>query len=218
MTSLSKLSVDEKITTIETRFNNTLKNSEISNLISRFNINQAYLEGGLQLSHEARSASNKQKKEYSEQYNATNQRDLKLDNVIESYNESVSIASLVTSTANIKSALPLTIHLPDAIGAKMEQIRTFYEVILNEPQIMELMSRFNKSQAVLEQEKAELDELYTLQQKQVMETGEAQQATQLRNQAVEKMLARDKELVTILKLALGKRNDLLESVGLFNRS
>ncbi len=218
MKSFSKLSIDEKIALAEMHAQNTLANPEIMSMVGNFNINPEYVNETLGFITDARTLNQQQKQEYSEQYTATSQRDEKLDLVESTYDATEGIARLVLANSDFKTALKIGIPLPSAINAKIERMRTFYDGVLNDTNLLPLMARFNKGAEALEAEKAEVEVLAAMQQQQQKEKGEAQVATQKRNEAMEKMIARDRELTTLLKIALGKRNDLLETVGLFVRS
>ncbi|MBS2209824.1 hypothetical protein KEM09_00305 [Carboxylicivirga mesophila] len=218
MSNFQKLSVDEKITDVEKRFNNVKSSKEIMSLLTVFNIDAAYLDEGLQTVTNARDASNTQKKEYSEQYNATNERDSKLDEVEEIYKKTEGIARIVLANNDLNTSLKIGLPLPAKINAGIERMRSFYDGVLGDEQLLTLMGRYNRGAEVLQAEQARVIELIELQARQQKETGEAQRATQLRNDAVEQMIARNRELIALLKLALGKRNDLLEVAGLFVRN
>lgn len=218
MRSLSKLSIDEKIAAVENRFTIVKNHPGIMSHLTRFNIDEIYFTHGLSLVNIARDANNKQKTEYSEQYQATNERDLKLDEIEEEYQLTAGIAKLALKNDSIISGLKLNIDLPYRIGAKIERIRSFYSGILDNLDHVTAMNRFGKEQEALEAEQAEVEVLATIHQKQQKEKGEAQYATQVRDEAVEKMLEKDYEFQSLLKLALGKHNDLLEAAGLFVRS
>lgn len=218
MSKFQKLSVDEKITHVENRFNNVKSSEDIMSLLSVFNIESNYLDEGLNTVAKARTASQSQQKEYTEQYNATNERDYKLEEVEEAYKQTEGIALIVMANNNLDSSLKIGTPLPAKIDARIERLRSFYDGVIADERLVSLMSRFNKGIEVLQTENKKVTELMAIQAKQQKEMGEAQYSTQQRNDAIEEMVAKDRELTSLLKLALGKRNDLLEVAGLFVRN
>ncbi len=218
MESFSKLSIDEQISAVESKAKNILATTVILQSLSQFNITEEYIVETLTFALTARAKSDAQKKEYGEQFTATNQRNAKLKEVELAYDATQQIARMVMVNANFDTALKIGIPLPSRISAKIERIRSFYRGIINDANLMPLLGRFNKTTEVLQAELQEVEALAHIQQQQHKEMGEAQAATQERNEAVEIMIERNQELTTLLKIALGKRNDLLESVGIFVRS
>ncbi|WP_075591195.1 hypothetical protein [Labilibacter marinus] len=218
MKSFSKLTIDEKISSVETKAKNSLANPEILEKLSLFNVNEEYVAQTLTCALTARSASQQQEKEYSEKLTATDRRDAALEEVELIYDDTMQLARMVMVNANFDTALKIGIQLPAAIGKKIERLRSFYAGITTDVNLLPLLTRFNRGIEVLQTEQQKVEELAELQRLQVQEKGEAQAATQERNEALEVMIERNREFTTLLKIALGKRNDLLESVGIFVRS
>ena len=218
MKSFSKLSVDEKISIVETRLKNALGNSEIMSGLAAFGIDNAYVDSALLLVEEARQKSETQKIEYAGQYEATNQVHKKLDEVEEVYSKTMGVAGLVFEDESTASALKLHIPLPRAVDKRIERIRSFYSTLLVKEEYTAALARFLRTVEMLTAEKNAVEELAALRQAQTKETGEAQLATQARNTAIEQLIAKDREFSKLLKLAFGTRNELLEVAGIFVRS
>ena len=218
MTSFSKLSVDEKVSAIETRFKNAQENPEIMAGVATFGIDNVYTEEGITLAGAARQKSDIQKKEYAEQFEATNLLHKKLDEVTAKHYQTAKLADLVFDDESTINALKLHVALPDAVDKQIERIRSFYSILLSNEGYTVPLARYLRTVEMLTAEKDEVEAVAALRQSQTKETGEAQRATQERNEAIQQLISKDREFSTILKLAIGKRNDLLEIVGLFVRS
>ena len=218
MKSFSKLSVDEKVSAVETRLKNALAHPDIMAGLAAFGIDNTYVDSALLLVEEARQKSEVQKKEYSEQYEATNRFHQKLDEVEGAYNQTTGIAGLVFDDESTASALKLNTPLPGAVDKKIERMRSFYSTLLLKEEYSTALARFLRTVEMLTAEKNGVEELAALRQAQTKETGEAQLATQARNKSLEQLSAKDREFCKLLKLAFGTRNELLEVAGIFVRS
>ena len=83
---------------------------------------------------------------------------------------------------------------------------------------MQRLARFNVSVERLSNEKQELEDLRQLRIRAMMEKGQAQEATRLRNQKLEELEDYCRLLKTLAALALQDRPQLMESLGILVRS
>jgi hypothetical protein len=93
-----------------------------------------------------------------------------------------------------------------------------YESILRETAFLERLARFNLTVDRLNREKQELVALRDLRNKTLVEEGEAQEATRLRNQKLEELDDYCSLLKTIAAIALQDRPQLMETLGVMVRS
>jgi sulfur relay (sulfurtransferase) DsrF/TusC family protein len=93
-----------------------------------------------------------------------------------------------------------------------------YESILRETAFLERLARFNLTVDRLHREKQELVTLRDLRNRTLVEEGEAQEATRLRNQKLEELDDYCSLLKTIAAIALQDRPQLMETLGVMVRS
>ena len=94
----------------------------------------------------------------------------------------------------------------------------FYDSLLRETAFLERLARFNLTVDRLNREKQELEALRELRTRTLVEQGEAQEATRLRNQKLEELEDYCNLLKTMASIALQDRPQLMETLGVMVRS
>ena len=193
---------------------NSLK-PQIAPLLANMGIDTEYLEGGKALYAETISISEQQKIEKQEE-------NLAFDKFYELKNhckDALSDNRRIIKMATRKDVeLQKRIKMYDTpnlgIEEWIDQNITFYNLVNNEPQLAQTISRFGLSTEKLQSEINNLKQLRLLRNEATAEKGEAQASTSQRNQKMEALEDYCYELKTIASIALKSEPQLLEILGI----
>jgi hypothetical protein len=192
---------------------------EITPLIETLGVDSAYLDSGEILYNEVLRLSEKQKKEQQEEslaYDkfyelkgvcaATNKRNRKL----------IKMAS--RSDKDLQNRIKINVPTERRIEEWIQQTLQFNNLILNESDFLNSISKFGITSEKLTKEKADLESLKSLRNEAMSEKGQAQEATRLRNTKMEALEDYCYELKTIATIALEEQSQLLEELGIIVRN
>jgi len=188
---------------------------QIRTALGGFGYTSERLSEGQTLLQQAEALALAQKKEYGEQYEASAVTEAAWDAADRAYVNTLKIARLVfADDVQAITALKLTGSRKATLAGWMDQAVFFYGNLTAQPKLVAAMSRFGYTAEKLLAEKALVDAVVTLAQKQAQETGEAQRATADRDTIVKKLDTWVGELRTVLKIALADDPQTLEAVGI----
>lgn len=160
-----------------------------------------------------------QKKEYQEERAAFDEFFTEKDEVERLFKDTRTlVGTLGKKDRNLRSRLPFTSF--SSLPAE-EWIRTgidFYNSILREPELLEVLANFALTADQLNAEKSAVENLALLRNKSLEEKGQAQEATRLRNEKLEELEDYCDLLKTVASIALANRPQLMESLGVLVRS
>ncbi|MFC2104772.1 hypothetical protein ACFLS4_05425 [Bacteroidota bacterium] len=105
-----------------------------------------------------------------------------------------------------------------AIEEWLKQAIEFYNLVLNESDFLNLLSRFGITTDKLTEDKQAIESLKSLRNEAMSEKGQSQEATRLRNTKMEKLEDYCYELRTIATIALEEQSQLLEELGIIVRN
>lgn len=179
-----------------------------------FGYDEARLAEGRAAYDAADDANETQKKEYGEQFAATDE----LEKARAAADTQWSIHYQIARVAFKKDRGALTALGADKRRARkladwLAQAKQFYKNALTTPEFLAAFERFKQDQATLENAQSLVEAVATARDKQKKETGEAQDATEKRDAALEELDEWMSDFLTIAKLALQDQPQLLEALG-----
>ncbi len=195
------------------------RNEELAPMLATYGVDAAFLDEGEALYLETMRLMEAQKKEYQDEREAFDIFFARKDAVEKAFQNSRDLVrELSKNDPDLQERLkfaPLS-RLPvrDWIQAGVE----FYDNLLRETALVDRLARFNVTVDRLNLEKQELEALRELRTKTLVEKGQAQDATRLRNQKLEELEDYCRLLKTLAALALEHRPQLMESLGVLARS
>lgn len=101
-----------------------------------------------------------------------------------------------------------------AIEQWIEAATDFYNRLLNEPDFIASLAKFKVTADQLNAEKTAIDSLKQLRNQAVVEKGQAQEATRLRNEKLDELDDYCTELKVVAEIALEEQPQLLEKLGI----
>lgn len=176
------------------------------------------LQTGVTLYNETALAFQIQKKEYTEQYFATNAFITAFDNARQTFKNLCKIATIAfkNNTDGLR-LIPASLKI-----SKYSEFKTramaFYSSILTTERLLTEIGKFGVNNEAIQNEMNNLTELEALNQKRFIEEGEAQNATDSRNKKFEQLKEYCSELRTIAKIALANQPQQLEKLGILVRN
>jgi len=177
---------------------------EVSGALEDFGYTEDRMAEGRTLLRETEALILKQKKEYGDQYEATEAAQAAWDKADTAYMKTLKIARLVFSEdIQAITALKLTGSRKATMAGWMDQAVSFYGNLTAQPPLVAAMARFGYTTEKLLAEKALVDAVAL-----------PQEATADRDAAVRRLDTWVGELRTVLKVALAEDPETLEAVGI----
>lgn len=195
------------------------RDAEVAALLNEMGIDTAYIEVGEALYNETMTLVDQQKKEYQEQSLAYDKFYVEKDTAEVNYKRTLKLVKVLSrSDQDLQNRLGLQNGKVYAIEQWIETATDFYNRLLNEPDFMASLARFKVTPKKLNAEKTAIDDLKDLRNQAVIEKGQAQEATRLKNEKLDQLEDYCTELKAIAEIALEEKPQLLEKLGILVRS
>ena len=195
------------------------RDAEVAALLNEMGIDTAYIEVGETLYNETMILVDQQKKEYQQQSLAYDKFYVEKDIAEVNYKRTLKLVKVLSrSDQDLQNRLGLQNGKVYAIEQWIETATDFYDRLLNEPDFMVSLARFKVTQEKLNAEKTAIDDLKDLHNQAVIEKGQAQEATRLKNEKLDQLEDYCTELKAIAEIALEKQPQLLEKLRIIVRS
>ncbi|MFJ1378389.1 hypothetical protein ACI760_07065 [Capnocytophaga canimorsus] len=207
------ISTDEMISKMRIAFSNA-KLPEILPQLQTLGYTEEKLDDYLKKVAELEQLMQNQKKEYAEQYAETEKFNQKRQEIDELYRRHIAFCKILFK-GNVKaiSVLELNAGRKNAYASWHQQVSNFYGQLLGNSDFLAKVGTINITQTDLEAQKTALQELSTLKENQKKEAGEAQKATEIRDEALDKLYPIYTELVAYAKV-LFQDDQILEALGI----
>lgn len=155
-----------------------------------------------------------QKKEYAEQYAETERFHQKRKEIHEVYMRHLAFCKILFK-GNVEAGRVLEFagDRKQAYGAWYQQVSNFYAQLLGNTQLKAKVATINIKEQDLEAQKTALAELTKIKESQAKETGEAQKATETRDEALDSLYPQYLELIAYAKI-LFDGDQTLEQLGI----
>jgi hypothetical protein len=207
--------IDGKILFAKNAVDNTINIAPISAAMAVFNYGPEKMGEGRVLVTRAAELNDRQKKEYGDQYNATSATRLDKADCHKVYLDHVELARVVfRNNKGAWQALQLTGHRKKSLSGWLAQVNAFYTNALGTPEYLNGLSVLNITAEALENGLAKAQKVEASFQKQLKETGEAQQATKDRDAAFDAMEDWMGDFKVVARIALKDQPQFLEILGL----
>lgn len=199
---------------------NSLSDDEILEQVARFGYNEAAILEGKALLDTATELYQRHLREHDEQWAATRHQHTAFKRAHRQYMDFVNVARVVfKNNPDAYQRLGLAGERARVFTDWLPQVRRFYTVALQEPDILNtLSSEVNITRERLEAGVQLVDETVAAYEKQIRETGEAQQATPEKNAAIDALYEWVHDYLTVAEIALKANPQLLEKLGLVVKS
>ena len=191
------------------------RGAEVAPLLSEMGIDAAYLDTGEALYKEATALVNQQKKEYQEQSQAYDKFYLEKDEAEKSYKRTLKLVKVLSrNDKDLQNRLGFQSEKANSIAQWIETAIDFYNRLLNESAFLTKLAKFKASTDRLNKEKTAIEGLKELRNQAAVEKGQAQEATRLKNEKLDELDDYCTELKVIAEIALEKKPQLLEQLGI----
>ena len=191
------------------------RGAEVAPLLSEMGIDTAYLDAGEALYKETLALLNQQKKEYQEQNQAYDKFYLEKDEAEKSYKRTLKLVKVLSrNDKDLQNRLGFQSEKANSIAQWIETAIDFYNRLLNESAFLTKLAKFKVSTDRINKEKTAIEGLKELRNQAALEKGQAQEATRLRNEKLDELDDYCTELKAIAEIALEKKPQLLEQLGI----
>jgi len=212
-------SIQNLLLQAQTAIDNALTDDEVKGFLSVFGYDETALNSGKTLLDEAGRLNQQQLKEYGDQYSATQEFSAKWETAKSDYTRFTKIARVaVKNDAAAYQKLGLSGPRRQSFSGLSAQMDQFYTNALADPAILAAIGRFGVTQDKLSAGKQNSDAAKAASAAQQNEKGEAQQATLARDQAVDTLEDWLSDFTVIARIALEEKPQLLEKLGILERS
>lgn len=202
----------EQIRACRTLIDNSLNHQGIRTALTDFGYPLQNIDKGKALFEKFMMLHGLQSDQYGAKLNATDTVLSDLQLLKTTYQEHRTLARLAfNEDRGLQNALKLNTRTPKERAAFVDQVANFYNKIIHH---QAGLKRYGVTKAELEQAQAMVNALIQSQQQQSQKMGEAQSATQQRNQALKDLQRWVKGYKAILQVALEDDPQLLEVVGI----
>ena len=192
---------------------------EIAPLLETLGVNSAYLDNGEALYNDVIQLSENQKKEQQEESLAYDNFYETKGDCEEKYKRNRKIIKMASrSDKNLQNRIKMYVPKERAIEEWLKQTIEFYNLVLNESDFLNSLSKFGITSEKLTKDKEEIESLKSFRNEAMSEKGQAQEATRLRNTKMDKLEDYCYELKTLATIALEEQSQLLEELGIIVRS
>lgn len=196
-------------------FDNSQSTPHIAAALDAFGYDAATMEEGQVLFETARSLYDAQIREYGEQHAATQAFNEAVAQADKSYAALRRLAKVAfKGDAQRQTDLRLNERKPQVFSPWYEQARHFYTALLSDTEAQSQLTRFRITPEALQAGQAQVEQAFALNSAQEQEKGEAQEATQQRNTAIEALAEWLNDFKVVARIALEDSPQLLESLNL----
>ena len=210
-----KKTIDSFLLKAKIAIENGMSNAEIAGIMKEFGYTSEKMAEGNTLLIKANELNIKQKKEYGEQYAATDAVNNRYNQINTSYMKHIKLARLVFKDERDKfKGLELSGERKRSLSGWISQAKQFYTGMLSEEGNITGISKYGITKEKLEAGLTAVEELESLKVKQEKESGEAQQATVERDNCFDELNEWIGEFRTVARIALEDKPQYLEMIGI----
>lgn len=215
----SKLPIDEILFQSSIRINNSLGDSKILNAVSPMGYPEPTLNEGKTLLAEASTLVENQKKEYGELDAAQETFQVEKRNANETYKNMVAIGRIAfKNDVQAQTTLELNGRRASTHSGWLKQTQGFYRALLANESWKAAMANYGQTEEKLTAEVAAIESVAAASENVRKEMGDAQNATQQRDQKVEELVDWVNDYEVIARIALADKPQLLEKIGIVVKS
>lgn len=211
--------IDGKLLFAQNAITNAMNTPEISDSLAVFGYDQNMLTQGQALYSAASGLHEKQGKEYGEQFAATDALTLAKALANKNYMVHIKIARVaLRGDRGAAASLELAGERKESLSGWLKQAKAFYANALSTPSVLEALGRFGITTEKLQAGQTLVLDVETKFNTQLKETGEAQVATQQRDEALDDLQEWMSDFTAISRIALEGESQYLEVLGIVEPS
>lgn len=204
----------ERLLAAQVAIDGALASAEIRAALALFGYNEARLQAGRALYEATEALVAHQRREYGEQYGASQSAQVAWDKADETYIRTLKIARVAFKGNSLaEGALLLRGSRRETLSGWLQQATTFYSNLLAAPDLLAAMEGFGFSRAKLDGEAALVAAVRDANAAHQREKGEAQDATRQRDAKLDELDEWISDFKVIARAALMENPQLLESLG-----
>jgi len=208
-------SLAKRLLVAQVAIDNAISNSDVKSLLAVFGYDDTRLNEGKTLLDTTNQLQQTQQKEYGDQFEATGTLKEAWEKADKTYMRFVKIARIALKADHaLYQQLNLSGIRKKTLSGWLAQAKQFYLNALSDTKVLEKMADFGMTQANIEAGKTMLEETEAANAAQEKEKGEAQQATQERDKAMDNLEDWLSDFFAIARIALEEKPQLLENLGI----
>ena len=212
-------SIDTLLSDAQLAINNALNNPTVLGYLSDFGYTSAKLQQGKKLYNLAAAAQLAQQTEAGEQVSATTEVNSAWEQAKKTYSRMLKVARVAFKrNSGVAVQLELNGTRKKSLSGWMAQANQFYQNALGDKAVLTALKEFGITERKLKAGLAELAVVEKANLAQEKEKGEAQAATQKRDAALDALQDWSSDYLAIAKIALEEEPQLLEGLGVLQRS
>ena len=213
--NMSDLTIEEIIYESGLRINNSLSDTKVLNAVAPLGYTEAKLNEGASLLNEATTLVETQKSEYGEVDAAQEAYETLRKQAHKSYMAILAISKIAfKNDAKAISTLDLTGRRATTLSGWLNQTRNFYHAILGDERWKAALASYGQTEDILTGQLAAVDTVALASEARKREMGDAQNATQERDEKLEELLDWVSDYEVIARIALADKPQLLEKLGI----
>jgi hypothetical protein len=211
--------IDGLLNSARVGINNALNSPKIQDYLAVYGYSSEKIQQGKALYEAALSAYQQQKIEFGKQIGATATLNLVWETASKSYIKFIKIARIAfKDDAGIATQLGLNGSRKNSLSGWLAQAQQFYGNLIDNTALITQLTEYGITLEKLQVGYAELQAVEVANLAQTREKGEAQNATQTRDMAIAALSKWFSDYVAIARIALEAESQLLESLGILERS
>ncbi|MGD8777758.1 MAG: hypothetical protein PVH88_02225 [Ignavibacteria bacterium] len=212
-------SIDAILTKSGAALTNAAENADIALALALFGYGSEKINEGKTLLEKASELNAKQKKEYSEQYEATEEFNSKRETANKEYMKLVKLSRICfRNKPGIYIELGLSGERKVTISGWITQVDLFYRNLLASPEAKEALAVYGITEEKIQSTYDLLKETQTLLSARNNEMGEAQDATKERDKVIDELNEWMSDFYAVAHIALEEHPQLIESLGIVEPS
>lgn len=215
MRSYRRISIDSYLQLVRLGIENAQAVPEIAAALDVYGYGATQFSAGAALLATAASLEAAQKKEYGEQYMATEALRAAWDAADKVYTAHRQLIKLALRDDR-KMQATMLVNQPKAkaLDAWLKQAMVFYENALSQPAVMAALARYNITEAMIAEGQTAVSDIMPLDAAQEREKSDAQKATKTRDAALDELDYWYTEFRDLARIALAGDGQRLEALGL----
>jgi hypothetical protein len=208
-------SIDERMLSAHKAIHNSLEDPVVLETLSPYGYNETKINEGKTLYEELDTLIRKQKKEYGDQYEATNALYKVWGEADGLYMNAVKVARVAfKDNTKAQNTLRLFERRKQTISGWLEQATVFYNNLVEDEELKKAMALYGYNDAKLTAERGVLEKVIKANRDQDKEVGDAQQATKNRDEKMDALDDWMSDFIAIARVAFTEKPQLLEKLGI----
>lgn len=214
-----KTGLDQFLLSAQVMINNALTDEVIKQSLAAYGYTDETLLAGKKLYERVTALQNLRYSEYGEQIAATSELKKSKDKAKQQYMKTLKIARVaLKESAKAGEAIMLCGVRKRNLSGWLEQAQIFYANLLRDVEFITRLSAYGYTREKLEREFALIDQVIAKSLAQKKETGEAQEATIIRDKALDDLAAWISDFKAVVRVALADNPQQLEKLGIIVKS